>query len=82
MKNEVEIIDGEIEDSQFNERSPIPLKIRLRFALNDLGFKFVDDWFPSVIFNEDPEPLGRMTSWRETEHPGVTFYRQELPVSK
>ena len=78
----MEIINGELDDSQFKKPSPIPLHIRKRFALNDLGFRFVNDGLPSVIFNEDPTPLGRMISWREAEHPGITFHRQELPAQE
>ena len=48
-------------DSMLNNR--LPYIIQFRILLNSKGFKFKDDGKPSLISNEEPEPLGELRSF-------------------
>ncbi len=53
----------------------MPFAVQVRIMLNKAGFKFADDNKPSLIINENPQPLGKLTVWKSIET-NSTFYVQ------
>lgn len=68
----------ELNVDQFMEYSPVPLAVRMRMALNKMGMKFIDDGKLSVVWNENPVPLGKVTVYEEFSKPHIKIYVQEL----
>ena len=58
-------------------RPPVPFGVQVRLRLNRHGFKFEDDNKPSLIINQEPKPLGKMTCWEDFET-GSIHYKQTL----
>ena len=69
----------ELDMTQFEESSPIPIVIRVRLALSKMGMRFEDDGKTSLAINENQTPLGEVVMWEDYGTPGIRFYRQELP---
>ena len=74
----IEINTYELDIDQFDEYSPVPMQVRIRMALNDLGMKFEGDGAPYVIVDTDPQPLGKVTTWEEFDNPNIRFFKQEI----
>lgn len=55
----------------------IPPAIQFRMALNSQGIRFQDDGRPSLIINENPIPLGVVTTSYNIEK-RLTTYNQEI----
>lgn len=58
--------------------SNIPITVQVRMVLEDLGMKFEDSGKLSSIINENPTPLGIVTSWEQPDKPYTRFYTQEV----
>ena len=60
-----------------NMKPPVPYAVQVRNKLNKAGFKFVDDGKVSAVINENPVPLGTISSWTDYET-GSVHYQQVL----
>ncbi len=60
-------------------KPPVPYAVQVRNRLNIAGFKFEDDGKLGLIANENPVPLGTMSSWTDYET-GSIHYQQVLTI--
>lgn len=78
IKPDMETKYYEIHLDDFMDCSPIPLKIRIRLALEQQGMLFTDTGKPSLIANENPIPLGEVEACDDHET-RKRYFRQTLP---
>lgn len=62
--------------TDFFEQSRVPMTVRIKLRLSELGMKFADDGKLSFILDREPKPLGIVECWTDPEFPTYKYYRQ------